>query len=606
MAESTTRRSTGAGQRPAAARSTPRRARKAAAPPPMSPEAAAARAADDDPASTGRMVVDDNDPSADVGFGGELLSALDPMLLVSSLARTVSVDALTRALANLAASTPQILSGAEEIEIPASDWRFRDSAWHDNPLYKRWAQAYLAWEREMMGLIDANEEVDWRTRERGRLLMGALTTAASPTNSLQGNPEAIKAAFTTGGRSLFNGTANFIRDLVTNRGMPAQVDTTAFRVGIDIATTPGWVIHRTPMFELTHYTPRVREVGKVPLLLLPPPVNKYYFWDLAPGRSLIEYAVSRGVDVYTIVWRDPRPENGHWGINAYLSSALEALDAVCDVSGSEGVHVFGDCSGGMFLAMLLGYEQAVGRRSVRTGTFGVTVFDFAQPGGIGIAASDEGLASVRKRAEKGEVISAASISDTFVWMRPNDLVWRYLVDEWLLGKKPPVFDIMFWNADGQGLPSQLAVELTEMSLDNSLMTPGAMTVLDTPIDLTQVTVDTYQIAGLTDHISPWQACYAGARLLGGDNTFVLTPTGHVQSIIYPMGKSRAAHYVNRDLVDDAEAWRQAAERRPDSWWANWVDWILERSDGTRRAPQEHGNANYDLIVPAPGRYVLGE
>lgn len=557
---------------------------------------------DDDPNSTGRMVVDEG---TEVGFGGELLSALDPMLLAASLAKTVTPAALTRAMGNLAALTPGVLSGTGEPLAAGGDWRFKDAAWHDNPVYKRWAHAYLLWEREMMALVD-NEDVDWRTRERSRLLMGIVTTAASPTNVLAGNPEAIKAAFTTGGRSLWNGTANFVRDLVTNRGMPAQVDQSAFRVGVDVAATPGWVIHRTPMFELIHYTPTQPQVGRIPLLLLPPAVNKYYFWDLAPGRSLVEYAVGRGIDLYTIVWRDPRPENGHWGIDAYLSSAVEALDVVRDVSGSERVHVFGDCSGGMFLAMLLGYEQASGRHTVATGTFGVTVVDFAQPGGIGIAASDQGLASIRKRAERGEVISAANISDTFVWMRPNDLVWRYLVDEWLLGKKPPVFDIMFWNADGQGLPAQLATELTEMSLENALMTPGGMTVLDHPIDLSQVTVDTYQVAGLTDHISPWQACYAAARLFGGENTFVLTPTGHVQSIIYPMGKARAAFWSNPDIVEDPEAWRAAATKTNDSWWENWVDWLLARSDGLRPAPTDHGNGTYDLIVPAPGRYVLGE
>lgn len=541
----------------------------------------------------------------DGAFGGELLSALDPMLLVSSLAKTVTPAGLVRAMTNLAQQAPGLLQGLDDQPLPPRDWRFSDSTWKDNPVYKRWALAYLAWEKEMMDLVD-NDQVDWRTRERSRLVMGIVTSALSPTNTLHGNPEAIKTAFTTGGRSLWNGGANFLRDLVANRGLPAQVDEDAFVVGKDVACTPGMVIHRTPMFELIHYTPMTPTVGRLPLMLLPPAVNKYYFWDLSPGRSLIEYAVSRGVEVYTIVWRDPRPENGIWGIDNYLASASEALDVVCAVSGVEKAHVFGDCSGGMFLAMLVGYQAAAGRHTVATGTFGVTVFDFGEPGGIGIAASDEGLASVSKRAERGEVISADSISDTFVWMRPNDLVWRYLVDDWLLGKKAPAFDIMFWNADGQGLPSQLAAELTEMSLNNSLIKPGGMTILGHPIDLSQVTIDTYQIAGKSDHISPWKGCYAGARALGGTNTFVLTPTGHVQSIIYPPGKPRAAFWTHPHVGPDPDEWAASATKHDDSWWGHWVDWMLARSEGSRPAPAAPGNDTFTAIVPAPGRYVLGE
>lgn len=542
---------------------------------------------------------------ADAALGGELLTSLDPLLLFESVARTVTPSAMIKAAVGLVQQAPGLLIGGDDLTIPPKDFRFRDPTFTDNPFYRRLAAGYVAWERQMMGLAD-NDAVDWRTRERARLLLGAITTACAPTNLLPGNPAALKHVLTTGGRSLWDGAANFLRDVVDNNGLPSQVDQSAFRVGIEIAVTPGWVIHRTDMFELIHYTPTQPEVGVVPLLLLPPPVNKYYFWDLAPGRSLVEYAVGRGVDLFTIVWRDPRPENGAWAIDDYLGAALEAVEAVRDVSGSDSVHMFGDCSGGMFLTMLLGHQAAVGTTSIRTATLGVTVVDFGEPGGIGVTASDRGLQGIRRRAAKSEVISADSISNTFVWMRPNDLIWRYLVDEWLMGKKPPAFDIMFWNADGQGLPARLACELTEMSLANNLIEPDGLTVLGTPIDLSKVTVDTYQVAGLNDHISPWKACYAAARALGGTNTFVLTPTGHVQSIIYPMGKPRAAFFTNPVVDADPDAWLAEATRHEDSWWEHWVDWLIERSDGPRPAPANLGNETYDLIVPAPGRYVLGE
>jgi polyhydroxyalkanoate synthase len=543
--------------------------------------------------------------AADAALGGELLSTLDPLLMMESLARTLTPAGLFRVSATLAQRLPLIALGLQPAELPAKDFRFADATFGENQFYRRIAAVYSVWEKEMMALVEEGD-VDWRTRERARMAMSAITTALAPTNTLPGNPEALRLAVATGGMSLVNGLMNFVRDLTTNRGYPAQVDKSAFEAGRNLAVTPGWVVHRTEMFELIHYTPTQPRVGAAPMLLLPPPVNKYYFWDLAPGRSMIEYAVDRGVDMWTIVWRDPREDNGDWGVESYLTACREAIDVVLEVTGRDDLHMFGDCSGGMLLTMLLAHQAAIGERRIRTGTMGVTVADFGEPGGIGATASDRGLEKVRERAEKKEVISADDIAKTFAWMRPNDLVWRYLVDEWLLGKKPPVFDIMYWNSDGQGMPAQFAYDMTRMSLDNSLIQPGGMTVLGTALDLGAVDVDTYHIAGLTDHISPWKGCYAGARAIGGDATFVLTPTGHVQSIIYPMGKPRAAFWSGPKADVEAEQWQAAAQRTDDSWWEHWADWVLERSDGTREAPSEPGSSKYQPIVPAPGRYVHGE
>ena len=548
---------------------------------------------------------DDLDLAAGAALGGEILGTLDPLLMVQSLAKAVSPGALVRTSASLASRVPQILLGLENAELPERDYRFRDEAFRDNVVYRRYAAAYHLWEQEMMALVE-NDDVDWRTRERAKMVMSAITTAIAPTNTLPGNPEALKRAFNTGGASVRDGIGNFLHDVVANRGYPSQVDKSAFTVGGNIAVTPGWVVHRSEMFEVLHYTPTQDEVGRIPLLLLPPPVNKYYFWDLAPGRSMIEYAVGKGVDVFTIVWRDPREDNGDWGIEAYLTAVLEAIDVVLEITGADGCHSFGDCSGGMLLSMLMAYEAASGRQRVRTGTFGVTVLDFGEPGGIGVTASETGLAKVKERADRDEVISADDIASTFVWMRPNDLVWRYLVDEWLLGKKPPAFDIMFWNADGQGMPAQFAYDMTKMSLANSLIQPGEMNVLGEDLDLGAIDVPTYHIAGKTDHISPWKGCFAGAAAMGGDRTFVLTPTGHVQSIIYPMGKPRAAFWTGPDIDTTAEEWFLSAERTEDSWWEHWTDWILSHSDGMKPASPISGSLAHPPIAPAPGRYVLGE
>ncbi|XBB69980.1 alpha/beta fold hydrolase [Nocardioides sp. WV_118_6] len=547
----------------------------------------------------------DPDGAADAALGGALIGTLDPLSMIESCARTVSPAALARTSLSLAQQVPRILLGLAPADLPAKDARFADDAFGANVVYRRLAASYALWEREMMAIVD-DADVDWRTRERARMVLGALTTAVAPTNTLAGNPAALKAAFTTGGASLAKGLRNFVTDVVTNRGYPSQIDKSAFEVGRNLAASPGWVVHRTPMFELLHFAPAGGEVSGVPLLLLPPPVNKYYFWDLAPGRSLVEYAVARGADVWSIVWRDPREDNGDWGVEAYLAAAHEALDVVRELTGCADAHVFGDCSGGLLLAMLLAHQAATGERRIRTGTFGVTVLDFGEPGGIGVTASERALGRVRERAERKEVISADEISSTFIWMRPNDLVWRYLVDQWLLGKAPPAFDIMYWNADGQGMPARFAHDMTRISLDNGLMEPGGVTVLDIPLDLAAIDVDTYHVAGQSDHISPWKGCYAGARRMGGEARFVLTPTGHVQSIIYPMGRPRAAYWAGPAPDIEPDAWLTAAARTEDSWWADWVDWLAERGGPARAASRTPGVPDHPVLGPAPGRYVHGE
>ena len=552
-------------------------------------------------------VLPDLDQATEAALGGELISTLDPLQLVNSLIRTVTPGAVVQAVGRFAGKLPTVLRGEDKDFLPARDLRFADPAWRESWFYRRLAHAYLSLTDEFMQLVE-NPSVDWRTRERSRLLMGVLTSAVAPTNTLPGNPAAVKKAIDTGGRSLVDGLGHFVTDLTNNRGLPSQVDMSAFEVGKTIAATPGAVVQRTPMYELLQYAPTTEAVQTVPVLLLPPPVNKYYFWDLAPGRSMIEYAISRGMTMFTIVWRDPRPEDGGWGVDEYVRAAQSAADAVKSICGTDDVHVFGDCSGGTLASLLLANQAATGQSRFRTATLGVTVLDFGEPGGIGVTASDSGLKSLAERARRRQVISASSISDTFVWMRPNDLVWRYLINNWLMGEKPPNFDVLFWNNDGQGLPSQFALDLTRYSLDNSLVHPNSTSVLGTPVDLSAVKTDTYSVAGITDHISPWRGCFASLRLLGGRNEFILTPTGHVQSIIYPPDNPKASYWTgprSDEAILDADNWLRRAEKHTGSWWPHWVDWLIERSDGSCPARTTPGNAEYPPLDTAPGRYVLG-
>jgi polyhydroxyalkanoate synthase len=545
------------------------------------------------------------DSASAAAIGSEMLAPVDPLQLVESVVATVRPGGLLRAGGRLAVGIGEVLTGRSSVTIPPKDSRFADPAWRDNPVYRRLGQAYLVWAEEMMGLVE-KPDIDWRTQERSRFFMTMLTTALAPSNTLPGNPEALKKVFDTAGRSLLRGVRNFAGDLAKNRGLPTQVDISQFRVGENIAATPGAVVHREEMFEILQYSPTTERVRELPLLLLPPMINKYYFWDLAPGRSLIEYAVGQGFTLFVIVWRDPRPEHGGWGMEDYVGGQLRAIDVVCEIAGTPSVNVFGDCSGGMSTALMLGHMAATGDERVRSATYGVTVLDFSQPSAVGMTASERSLRGAKERAARREVIAARDVANTFVWMRPNDLVWKYVVNNWLLGNDPPAFDVLFWNNDGQGLPSQLAYDLARMTLENSTSRPGEITLLGTPIDLSRVKCDSYLVAGITDHISPWKPCYAATQLLGGASEFVLTSTGHVQSIINPPGKPRASYHTGGRQGPDPDAWLASATKHQDSWWPHWTQWLGARSGKQRPARTALGSERHPPLGPAPGRYVLGE
>ena len=544
------------------------------------------------------------DAASEAALGGELLQRIDPVQLAEAVMATVRPGAVAAMTTRLAAGLAVVMLGRSTVEPPPKDSRFRDPAWRDNAFYHRLAQAYLLWSDEMMKLPDTRA-VDWQTAERSKFVMTQITAALAPTNTLPGNPQALKRLFETGGTSLTRGFLNFVEDLARNRGLPMQVDTGAFEVGTTLAATPGAVVHREEMFEILQYTPTTETVRWVPVLLLPPPVNKYYFWDLAPGRSMIEYGVSCGLTFFTIVWRDPQPGHGGWGLQEYIAAQLRAVDVVRDIAETEKVHVFGDCSGGLFAALMGAYLAATGDDRLRSMTLGVTVLDFAQPSNVGMLASQRTLRSSMARAARGEVLSAQDISSSFVWMRPNDLVWRYVVNNWLMGNDPPQFDVLYWNNDGQGLPSRLALDLTRMSVENSTARPGGVTLFDTPIDLSQVKTDAYIIAGKTDHISPWKPCYSATQLLGGPCEFVLASSGHVQAIINPPGNPRSRFHTGGPPTPDADAWLAGATENEGSWWPHWAAWLTERSGDERPARDPLGNERHPPLEPAPGRYVRG-
>ncbi|MHA6779678.1 alpha/beta fold hydrolase [Pseudonocardia saturnea] len=523
------------------------------------------------------------------------------------VARAVgAVPTLMGAGVRLAGELSRVAVGRSSVEPAKGDRRFADPTWTENPGYRRLMQAYLATSGALDEIVEGIDLADWRDRERARFVATLLTSTLAPTNTLVGNPAAIKRAFETGGASLGRGVRNAVHDLRHNGGMPRQVDRGAFTVGRDLAATPGAVVYRDEVLELLQYQPSTEQVRRIPVVVVPPQINKFYFMDLAPGRSLIEFAVGRGQQVFAISWRNPTAAQRDWNLDTYAAAIIAALDAVAAITRSEQVNVFGLCAGGITTSTVLNHLAATGDDRVRSASFGVTLLDWSAPAPVGMLSAPALLKLARWRSGKAGVLDSRSLGSVFTWMRPNDLVWNYVVSSYLLGDGPPAFDILAWNADGTNLPSGLHSQFLDVFEENALADPGSMTVLGSPVDLSRVTADAYVTGGTTDHLTPWNGCFASARLLGGTSTFVLANTGHIQTLVCPPGNPKSRYWTGPEPSGDPQAWRAAATEHTGSWWEHWAGWIDARSGPQKKAPAGLGNRNHPALADAPGTYVLAQ
>jgi polyhydroxyalkanoate synthase len=495
----------------------------------------------------------------------------------------------------------RVVAGVSTLTPDAKDRRFSDPAW-SHPVWRRVAQSYLATRASVLGTVD-QLGLDQKSADRARFALSQLTEASAPTNVLIGNPAALKRAVGTRGRSLVDGGRHFAHDVRRNGGMPSQVDTRPFRVGETIATTPGAVIHRSPMFELIQYTPTTRRVGARPTVVIPPQINRYYFLDMAPGRSFVEYAVGQGLTMFVMSWRNPGPEQRDWGIDDYASACVEAMETAKAVTGADRVNVTGFCSGGMTLAAVLSHLAVTGRDLVNAATLAVTLIDTEVTSTLNMFASERTVRTAISRSQRKGILDGRSLGRVFAWVRPNDLIWNYWVSNYLLGQNPPAFDVLAWNNDATNLPATLHAEFMHMWIDNSLMAPGTFKVLDTPVDLGQVKNELYVVGALTDHLVPWQSAYAATRTFGGDVRFVLSNSGHIQALINPPGNPKASYSHGGGAPEDPAAWLAGATKVKGSWWEDWAAWTLERSGGDTAAPRRPGDRTHPVLETAPGRYV---
>jgi polyhydroxyalkanoate synthase len=554
--------------------------------------------------STTASALDRDDPPV---LGANPFIGLNREQVVAALARLgqrlavepgVAAATVIDALGTLA----RVAVGRSDVTPPKGDRRFSAPAWRDNAVFRRLMQAYLVETEAAHRLID-EVQLDAKSRSRAHFAMSLLTEGVAPTNNLLTNPDALAKAVQTRGQSLVAGARHFAHDLRHNGGMPSQVDTRPFVVGKNLAITPGHVVHRTEVFELIQYRETTARVHVRPVVVVPPQINKYYITDLAPGRSLVESTVAAGVPYFTLSWRNPTPEHRDWDLDTYVAAVVDAIHVACDIAGTDDANTVGLCAGGITLAAALGHLAATGDSAlVNSATYLVAGLDARAETTVTALASRRAVEAARVRSMRAGVLSGDDMAKVFAWLRPNDLVWNYWVNNYLLGQNPPAFDILYWNNDTTRLPAGLHSDFLDLYTTNGLV-EGTLDVLGTPVDLGKVACDTFVVAGYTDHLIPWDGAYRTTQLLGGESQFVLSTGGHIQAILNPPDNPKAGYLIGNDLPPTAAEWREQARQVTGSWWTLWHEWLTARSGGTRGRRNRAGNAAHRPLDPAPGRYV---
>ena len=531
----------------------------------------------------------------------ELLGAV-AMMLRSSMTNPMTT---LKYAGKMTKANTDVLLGRSEVEPDRKDRRFKDPAWLHNPFYKRGMQAYLATQQNLQDWV-GDLKLGELEHARAKFVMGMITDAMAPTNTLVGNPSAMKRVVDSGGLSLLKGLKNAYSDLMKNGGMPSQVDTKPFKVGENLATTEGAVVWKDDVLELIQYKPLTETVHEIPFMIIPPQINKFYAMDLTPVTSMVQFLLHNQQQVFTVSWKNPQKEHADWGMETYVNSLYKASEVVQRITGSNKINMSGACSGGITTATFASLLAAANDDRLNSLTFMVCVLNPRQDDSeIGEIASENSLEIARRMSRRKGVLKGDDLARMFAWMRPNDLVWNYVVNNYLMGDDPPPYDVLFWNNDTTNLPAQLHSDYLDMAVKQPFDHPGEVEVAGHMADLSKVTCDAFIVAGLTDHITPWKACYRTPALLGSENIeFVLSSSGHIQSLINPPGNPKARYFTNPDLSLDPDAWAAGAQETQASWWPRWAEWVKEHAGPTKAAPEACGGNGFEPICAAPGQYVL--
>ena len=551
-------------------------------------------------------------------MGADLLGRLDPLSLLPALARTgwsvaghpaTLAGALTRS-ANAAtragsAALVRALGGTPTYAPQrARDKRFADPTWSENAAYWLLRELYGEWSDGLLSLVwDSGTNAE--TKRKAAFAIQLIIDAVAPTNFPLGNPAVLKRALETGGRSLTRGARNFAHDLLYNAGTPRQVATGVHTVGENMAVSPGKIVFRNHLMELIQYEPSTAEVHAIPLLMSPPWINKYYVMDLAPGRSLVEWAVDHGHTVFMISYRNPDESMRDIALDDYLlSGPIQALEVITNITGAAKINLLGLCLGGTLTMATLAYLDAVGLDKINSATFLNTLIDFSEPGLLGVFTDESMISRLERSMAKTGFLPAEDMRRSFDLLRANDLIWNYVVSSWLMGEDPPAFDLLSWNADSTRMPADMhSFYLRSCYLENQLAR-GVMELAGQQLDLSVVDQDLYFLAAEQDHIAPWRTAYLGALLPAGRVRFVLSNSGHIAGIVNPPNP-KSTHKVLPDdgpLPADADAWLSATTTHSATWWEDWATWIRDRA-GALGPPPRMGSRRYSQLGDAPGRYV---
>jgi polyhydroxyalkanoate synthase len=489
-----------------------------------------------------------------------------------------------------------------ELPEPEPDPRFRAREWREIAWFDYVRRSYdlaTRWLRDLIAVAQA----DASTRRKLQFYAQQFADAASPSNFAATNPEALQLAFGTGGESLARGLANLLAD--TAKGRVSMSDESAFEVGRNVAITPGSVVYRNELIELLQYRPLTAQVHRRALLIVPPCINKYYILDLRPENSFVRYAVENGLTVFMVSWHNVASSAAHLTWDDYIQHGVaRALEVVRSISGEARLNALGFCVGGTLLAATLAVLRRKRKRPAASLTLLASLLDFADPGDIGVYVDEEYVCARERELAAGGIFPGSRLASAFASLRANELVWRYVVDNYLKGRAPQPFDLLYWNSDSANLPGPMyAYYLRHMYLQNALRTPNALSMCGVPIDLGHIDLPAYVVATEADHIVPWRSAYASARLLGAGVTFVLGGSGHIAGIVNPPQPPRRNYRTGAFGADDPERWLKHSEVHAGSWWPHWLGWVRGRSGPLAAAPRQPGNARYHEIEAAPGRYV---
>ena len=497
----------------------------------------------------------------------------------------------------------RIAAGRSEVEPDEKDRRFSEEGWAKNPALKRTLQSYLAMGAAARGLVE-DAELGWGDGQRMGFIVDNLVEASAPSNNPFLNPKVLKRAIDTGGGSLVAGGRRLVRDFATPPRVPSMVEPDAFEVGVDIAVTPGEVVLRTDVFELIQYTPQTPKVHEVPLLIVPPTINKYYVVDLAADRSMIEHLVRGGQQVYCISWRNPDARHAAWDLDTYGRAILDAMAACESISRQDKTSVLGICSGGMISSMLMAHLAEIGELD-RVASFSlmVTVLDQERAGVTSALLSHKSAAASTRASQEKGYLDGRALAEIFAWLRPNDLIWNYWVNNYLMGHAPKAFDILYWNADPVRMSAGMHRDFMDLAIRNALVEPGEADILGTKVDLSKIDRDTYVVAGIADHLCKWESCYQTTQLFGGETKFVLSTSGHIAAMVNPPGNPKASYQTASENPPEAADWLAGASKVKGSWWDDYVEWLAAHAGEERNRPRKLGNATHEPLCDAPGTYV---